>query len=30
MAVDVAAIRRCKTAEDLPFALTKLGHVSWP
>jgi catechol 2,3-dioxygenase len=27
MTVDVAAIRRCKTAEDLPFALTKLGHV---
>jgi catechol 2,3-dioxygenase-like lactoylglutathione lyase family enzyme len=27
MAVDVAAIRRCKTAGDLPFALTKLGHV---
>ena len=27
MAVDVAAIRRCKTAGDLPFELTKLGHV---
>jgi catechol 2,3-dioxygenase len=27
MAVDVAAIRRCETADDLPFALTKLGHV---
>jgi len=27
MAVDVAAIRQCKTAGDLPFALTKLGHV---
>ena len=27
MAVDVGAIRRCKTADDLPFALTKLGHV---
>ena len=27
MAVDVEAIRRCKGAEDLPFALTKLGHV---
>jgi catechol 2,3-dioxygenase len=27
MAVDVAAIRRLKTAKDLPFALTKLGHV---
>ena len=27
MTVDVAAIRRCKTADDLPFALTKLGHV---
>ena len=27
MAVDVVAIRRCRTAEDLPFALTKLGHV---
>ena len=27
MAVDVEAIRRCKRPEDLPFALTKLGHV---
>ena len=27
MAVDVAAIRRCKTPKDLPFVLTKLGHV---
>jgi catechol 2,3-dioxygenase-like lactoylglutathione lyase family enzyme len=27
MAVDVQAIRRCRAAEDLPFALTKLGHV---
>ena len=27
MAVDVAAIRRSKTAGDLPFVLTKLGHV---
>jgi catechol 2,3-dioxygenase len=27
MAVDVAAIRRLKTLEDPPFALTKLGHV---
>jgi catechol 2,3-dioxygenase len=27
MAVDVEAIRRCKSAQDLPFALTKLGHV---
>jgi catechol 2,3-dioxygenase-like lactoylglutathione lyase family enzyme len=27
MAVDVAAIRRCKKAEAMPFALTKLGHV---
>jgi catechol 2,3-dioxygenase len=27
MTVDVAAIRRLKTAKDLPFALTKLGHV---
>ena len=27
MAVDVAAIRRLQTAKDLPFGLTKLGHV---
>ena len=27
MAVDVAAIRRCKKPENMPFALTKLGHV---
>ena len=27
MAVDVAAIRRCKKAEAMPFALIKLGHV---
>src|SRR5262245_29213022 len=27
MAVDVEAIRRCEGAKDLPFALTKLGHV---
>jgi len=25
--VDVEAIRRCEPAKDLPFALTKLGHV---
>jgi catechol 2,3-dioxygenase len=27
MAVDVEAIRRCRRPADLPFALTKLGHV---
>ena len=27
MAVDVAAIRRCRKPKDMPFALTKLGHV---
>ena len=27
MAVDVEGIRRCKRPEDMPFALTKLGHV---
>ena len=27
MAVDVEAVRRCKGAKNLPFALTKLGHV---
>ena len=27
MAVDVEAIRRCKRPEDIPFVLTKLGHV---
>jgi catechol 2,3-dioxygenase-like lactoylglutathione lyase family enzyme len=27
MAVDVEAIRRCKRPQDMPFALTKLGHV---
>ena len=27
MAVDIEAIRRCKRPRDLPFALTKLGHV---
>ena len=27
MAVDVEAIRRCKRPENMPFALTKLGHV---
>ena len=27
MTVDVGAIRRCKKPGDLPFALTKLGHV---
>jgi catechol 2,3-dioxygenase-like lactoylglutathione lyase family enzyme len=27
MAVDVAAIRRYKTKGELPFSLTKLGHV---
>lgn len=27
MAVDVEAIRRCGRPKDIPFALTKLGHV---
>jgi len=27
MAVDVAGIRRCRKPKDMPFALTKLGHV---
>jgi catechol 2,3-dioxygenase-like lactoylglutathione lyase family enzyme len=27
MAVDVEVVRRCKGAKNLPFALTKLGHV---
>ena len=27
MAVDVEAIRRCRRPENMPFALTKLGHV---
>src|SRR3954463_3860459 len=27
MTIDVAAIKRCRKPKEMPFAITKLGHV---